>query len=260
MPTVREIENALFELAPKELAESYDNVGLLAGACEKEVHKVLIALDITEEVVREAVRGECELIVSHHPVMNCAWKPVQTIRDDDTQGRLLMELIRTGTAAICMHTNLDAAQGGVNDVLATRLGLEDVELLGDEHGIARMGVLPTPMGLMDFLALVRKRLRPNGVRYVGENAKIGRVAVGGGSCGDFYGLCVDKGCDAFVTADVSYHKFLDAAGMGLALIDAGHFPTEDVICPVLEQFLSNKFPTLTVSKSASHREVVHYYI
>ncbi len=260
MPTVHEIEDALYELAPKELAESWDNVGMLVGACEKEVHQVLVALDITEDVVHEAARTDCELIVSHHPVMNCHWDPVQTIRDDTPQGRLLLELIRSGTACICMHTNLDAAKGGVNDVLASRLGLEEVEPLGDEHGIGRVGQLPAPMGLTDFLALVRKRLRPNGVRYAGESGKISRVAVGGGACGNFYPLAVKNRCDAFVTADVGYHKFLDAQSQGLVLIDAGHFPTEDVICPVIEQFLSQRFPSLTVHKSTSHREAVKYFV
>ena len=260
MPTVREIENALYELAPRELAQSWDNVGLLVGNGRKEVHRVLVALDVTDEVAAEADKSGAELIVAHHPVMNCAWRPVQNLLEEDMQGTVLRRLIRQDIAAICMHTNLDAAQGGVNDALAQRLGLEKVEPLGDGSGIGRMGLLPAPMAVPDFLALVRKRLRPNGIRYVKTRGPVQRVAVGGGACGDYLYTAAAKGCDAFVTADVKYNQFLDADVMGLALLDAGHFPTEDVVCPVLERFLLERFPDLVVQKSISHREVIQYYV
>lgn len=260
MPTVREIESALFELAPRDLAQSWDNVGLLIGDCGKEVHQVLVALDVTAAVAEEAAKTGAELIVAHHPVMNCNWAPVQNIRDDTVQGRLLMKLLRDGTAAICMHTNLDAAQGGVNDALARCLGLEQVEVLEGGDGIARTGVLPEAMQLPDFLALVRRRLRPNGIRFVDGGKPIQRVAVGGGACGEYFGAAIAQECGAFVTADVKYNQFLDAEASGLSLIDAGHFPTEDVICPVLAEFLQERFPALKITKSVSHREAVQYYV
>lgn len=231
MPTVGEIEDALYELAPRDLAQSWDNVGLLVGERAAPVTRVLVTLDATREAAEEAVREGCELIVSHHPVMNCAWKPVQTLRGDDVQGRLLRRLVSADVAVICMHTNLDACRGGVNDALAARLGLEDTALLGDEHGVGRMGSLPSPMETADFLALLRKRLRPAGLRFAGTRSRIARVAVGGGSCAGFYPLAAERGCDALVTADAGYHQFLDAAAQGPLLVDAGHFPTEDVICP-----------------------------
>ena len=259
MPKVREIEEALFELAPRSLTQSWDNVGLLVGDGRREVHRVLVALDVTEEVAEEAGKAGVELIVSHHPVMNCAWNPVQSLREDTLQGRLLRLLVRENLSAICMHTNLDAAQGGVNDALAQRLSLEEVEPLV-EGGIPRMGLLPAPMPLSDFLAMVRKRLRPNGIRYVNAHRTVRRVAVGGGACGEFFAAAAEKGCDAFVTADVKYNQFLDAETLGLCLIDAGHFPTEDVVCPVVERFLLERFPDLAVQKSISHREVIQYYV
>ena len=260
MPSVREIEQALFELAPKDLAMDWDNVGLLVGDCGKEVHQVLVALDVTAAVAEEAERVGAELIVAHHPVMNSHWTMVQSLRDDNPQGRLLRKLVRDGTAAICMHTNLDAAQGGVNDAFAHRLGLEQVELLEGGDSVVRVGVLPEAMALPDFLALVRKRLRPNGIRYADGGKRIRRVAVGGGACGDYFAAAAAQGCDAFVTADVKYNQFLDAGELGLSLLDAGHFPTEDLVCPVLEQFLQERFPALTIMKSASHREAVQYYV
>ena len=260
MPTVGGIESTLFQLAPRDLAMEWDNVGLLVGDCGKEVHHVLIALDVTRGTAEEAARIGAELIVAHHPVMNCHWSPVQTLRDDSQQGQLLLKLIRDGTAAICMHTNLDAAQGGVNDALALRLGLEQVEALEGGDGIARTGLLPEAMALPDFLALVRKRLQPNGIRFVDGGRPVRRVAVGGGACGEYFAAAAAAGCDAFVTADVKYNQFLDAAGLGLSLLDAGHFPTEDVVCPVLEHFLRERFPTLAITKSTSHRELIHYYV
>ncbi len=110
MPTVKELEAFLFSAAPKDLAMHWDNVGLLVGQPEQAVRHVLVALDITEEVVQEAAAEGMELIVAHHPVMNCKWLPVQTVRTDTPQGRILMELIRSGISAICMHTNLDIAE------------------------------------------------------------------------------------------------------------------------------------------------------
>ena len=260
MPTVRDIEQTLYDLAPKELAQDWDNVGLLIGKPDREVHKVLVALDVTETTAAEAWWTGAELIVAHHPVMNCSWHPVQTIRDDDPQGRLFYRLIEGGTAAICMHTNLDAAEGGANDALAARLGLRKAEKIPNTDGIARMGELPEPMTLPAFLAWVRGALRPNGIRFTDSGRLIRRVAVGGGACGEYLTAAAVNGCDAFVTADLKYNHFLDAQSLGLTLLDAGHFPTEDVICPVLAEYLREKFPGLHVEKSASHREAVQYYV
>ena len=257
MPTVREIENALYELAPRELAQSWDNVGLLVGNPERKVQKILVSLDITEEVAEEADRWEADLVVAHHPVI---FHPIKGVTTRDTGGRVLLRLIESGLSAICMHTNLDAAEEGVNAVLAQRLGLDGVVPLGEAAGVARMGLLPAPMSQTDFLALLRKRLRTNGIRYVKTRNPIHRVAVGGGACGEFFRTAWEKGCDAFVTADVKYNDFLDAGAMEFSLIDAGHFPTEDVVCPVLERFLLDRFPELVVQKSIVHREVIQYYI
>ena len=257
MPTVQEIERTLFELAPRDLAQSWDNVGLLVGDSKQEVHRVLVALDVTEEVAVEADKTGAELIVAHHPVL---FIPAKDVTDRTLTGRVLLRLAERGISSICMHTNLDAAPGGVNGALAARLGLEEVESLGDEGGMGRMGLLSTPMSQTDFLALVRKRLRPNGIRYVKTRGQIQRVAVGGGACGDALYEAARRCCDAFVTADVKYHQFLDADALGLFLVDAGHFPTEDVVCPVLERFLLERFPDLVVQKSISHREVIQYYV
>ena len=259
MPTVHEIEQALFELAPGEGAMDWDNVGHLLGDPDREVSRVLVALDITEDVADEAISHGCELIVAHHPVMNCRWLPVQSIREDTPQGHLLLKLLRNGISAICMHTNLDVAWGGVNDILAEKLKLVDPGPLCD-NGLGRVGRLEEPMDLADFVRFVSRSLGCNGVRYAGAGKPVCRVAVGGGACGDFEDDAIRAGCDTFVTADLSYHQFLDAKGKGINLIDAGHFPTEDPVCEKLVQYVSDRFQELVVTKSTSHREVIQYYV
>lgn len=259
MPTVREIEQALFELAPGEAAMEWDNVGHLLGDPDQAVERVLVALDITEGVADEAIASGCQLVVAHHPVMNCRWTPVQNIRDDTFQGHLFLKLLRNNVSAICMHTNLDIAWGGVNDALAQRLELVDPGPLC-ENGLGRVGEYPESVALADYVRFVCQALGCNGLRYADAGKPVRRVAVGGGACGEFEEDAIRAGCDTFVTADLSYHQFLDAAGNGINLIDAGHFPTEDPVCEKVITYLTDRFPELAVSKSASHKEVIQYYV
>ena len=148
----------------------------------------------------------------------------------------------------------------LNDALAAALGLEDPGPLGDPEGLCRMGTLASPMPLQEFAKHVCRALQANGVRYAGDSGPVRKVAVGGGACGDYEDAAIAAGCDVFVTSDLSYHQFLDAAGKGIRLIDAGHFPTENPVCTVLAEYLRGRFPGLTVTKSASHREVIQYYV
>lgn len=259
MPTAKEIESYLFSVAPKELAMNWDNVGLLIGQPSSPVESVLVALDITEEVVDEAIEIGADLIVAHHPVMNCKWLPVQNVRDDTYQGRILIKLIQHNISAICMHTNLDIAQGGVNDMLAKALQLTQIAPLGDD-GCGRVGYLENEVSLDTFIQTVCNALNSSGLRFVSAGKRVHHVAVGGGACWDYHTDALLKNCDTFVTADLGYHDFLDAKALGLNVIDAGHFPTEDVVCPQLIALLKNQYSALTVSKSLSHKEVFQYYI
>lgn len=260
MTTVKEIEQFLFDLAPRELAQEWDNVGLLVGKGDREVRKVLVALDITEAVVDEAIEGNYDLIVAHHPLINCSWVPVQAVRWDEHKGRLLMKLIENHIGAICMHTNLDSAQGGVNDVLAKVLELREIEQLC-EDGLGRIGKLEHAMSIEEFARFVKDKLGAGGVRYaVGSEKMVQRVAVGGGSCSEFASLAATLGCDAFVTADIKYHDFQNAEVLGIHLIDAGHFPTEDVVCTVVAEKLKKAFIALEVTLSERHRDIIQYYV
>ena len=262
MPTVGEVYEFLQEKAPFELQEDFDNAGFLVGREGTQVSKILVALDITEQVVDEAAEQGAQLIVAHHPVI---FGGAQSITDRTVTGRMLLSLAEQGIAAICAHTNLDAVEGGVNDALALRLGLNNIEQLKQEgvdkqgraYGTGRVGNV-TEQPLYDFAIGVKRLLGANGLRLVDGGKPVRKVAVGGGSCANMLDDALAKGCDTFVTSDVKYNHFLDAKAQGLNLIDAGHFPTEDVVCPVLLDWLAERFPQVSVSISNRHHEVFSY--
>ena len=156
-----------------------------------------------------------------------------------------------------MHTNLDAAEGGVNDQLAWALGLTDTIPL-NEQKIGRIGTLSCEKPLEQFLHDVVKSLGCRGLRYRSGGRPVRRVAVGGGACGEYIPQALAQGCDTFVTSDLRYNDFLDT--QGLNLIDAGHFPTEDVVCAEVVRRLQKAFPDIRVSKSAVHHDAVQYYM
>ncbi|MBO5340175.1 MAG: Nif3-like dinuclear metal center hexameric protein [Oscillospiraceae bacterium] len=262
MAEVKDIYNYLDVLAPFSTQESFDNAGLLVGRKSAEVNTVLVALDITQEVIREAVEIGAQLIVAHHPII---FDPVRSVTGETITGELVLQLAEAGIAAICAHTNLDAAQGGVNDLLARTLGLEQIGQLcqsgvdeqGRAYGIGRTGTRKgcDNVSAEEFAAAVKTALGAACVRYVDGGKPVARVAVGGGACGSMLHDAVRAGCDTFVTADVKYNVFLEAKELGINLLDAGHFPTEDVVCQPLADLLSARFPELTVRKSTVHREV-----
>lgn len=260
--TVGNVFTFLQEKAPFEIQEGFDNAGFLVGWEESSVSKILVALDITEQVVQEAADQGAQLIVAHHPVI---FGGVKSVTDQTVTGRILLRLVENGIAAICAHTNLDAVEGGVNDALALRLGLTDIGQLkqtgvdgqGRPYGIGRVGLVPEQT-LYDFAMAVKRLLGANGIRLVDGGKPVHMIAVGGGTCAGMMGDALAQGCDTFVTSDVKYHQFLEAKALGLNLVDAGHFPTEDVVCPVLQNWLAKRFPQVSVSISKRHMEVFSY--
>lgn len=262
MTTVGGVFTFLQEKSPFELQEGFDNAGFLVGREDASVSKLLVALDITQPVVQEAVEQGAQLIVAHHPVI---FGGIKSVTDQTVTGRILLDLVENGVSAICAHTNLDAVEGGVNDALALRLGLTDIGQLrqagvdgqGRPYGIGRVGLVPE-QPLYDFAMAVKRLLGANGIRLVDGGRPVRMVAVGGGACAEFMADALAQGCDTFITSDVKYHQFLEARAMGLNLLDAGHFPTENVVCPVLQAWLSKRFPQVTVSLSQRHAEVFSY--
>lgn len=262
MTNVQAVYDFLQEKAPFELQMGFDNAGFLVGRGDAPVSRILVSLDITEPVIQEAIELEAELIVSHHPVI---WGGAKTVTDQTPTGRKLLAMVENHIAGICAHTNLDAVADGVNDALARCLGLGDIAQLkqdgvdgqGRPYGIGRVGTVQE-QPLYDFALFVKETLGSNGIRLVDGGKPVRKVAVGGGSCSDMMGDALALGCDTFVTADVKYDGFLDAKALGLNLIDAGHFPTENVVCPVLKDWLTARFPEIEVTISKVHREVFSY--
>lgn len=257
MPTVNELLTCLERFAPYELAEHWDNVGLMAGDRTQPVEKVLCALDVTETVAREAVRVGAQLIVAHHPLI---FTSVRNVTADDAAGRVLRSVIKHDISVICMHTNADCALGGVNDALAAALGLSHVVNMeaGENKMLGRVGELPARMTPKLFAAYVKDALDAGGVRYVDGGRPVRRVAVGGGACGKMMDDAVAKGADAFVIGDCSYDLMQRAQAIGLTLVDAGHFPTEHPIAQTFADHLTRCFPQIETMVSADHADCIHF--
>ncbi|MCX7615362.1 MAG: Nif3-like dinuclear metal center hexameric protein [Clostridiales bacterium] len=259
MPTVKDIFNHLCTSMPISLCESWDNSGLLIGRLNKEVKKALISLDVTPPVVLEAIKEQFDLIVSHHPVV---FRPVSAITEDTPTGSTVTNLIKNDISVISMHTNADVADGGVNDLLAERIGLIQIDSLrgGETEALGRYGVLKEQMTLHEFLKQIKVRLSLKGTRFINAGSKVLRVAVGGGACGDLLKNAKDAGCDTFITSDIKYSVMLEAAAYGMNLIDAGHFETENLICPKFAELIGNAFPEITVKIAEANRSDIEYFI
>ena len=256
MATVSDILNFVETLAPRSMKMDWDNVGLNCGHWDRPVTKILVALDPFTHVCREAKEIGADLLVTHHALL---WKP-GFITDGDVQGRNTLFLIENGIAHINAHTNLDQAPGGVNDVLAAKLGLEDIQTINPVNGVGllRCGNV-AEQSLENFLSAVKDNLHCDGLRYVGSGKPVRKVAVGGGACAGEMGDALAAGCDTFVTSDIKYNQFWDAKDLGLNLIDAGHFHTENPIVAVLAEKIAAAFPEIEVKISESHWDCVKYY-
>lgn len=256
MTTVADILNFIETVAPPYMKEDWDEVGLNCGRLDRPVTKILVALDPFSHVCQEAKEMGADLLVTHHALI---WKP-GFITDANSQGRNTLFLIENGIAHINAHTNLDQAPGGVNDVLAQKLGLEDVQIIDPKDGVGllRCGDV-TEQPLENFLASVKENLNCTGLRYVSSGKAVRKVAVGGGSCAGGMLDALNAGCDTFVTADIKYNQFWDAHDLGLNLIDAGHFQTENPVVAVLAGKIAAAFPEIEVKISEIHADCMKYY-
>lgn len=227
--TVIELYKALDAAIPRTLSCDWDNDGLMCCPLpERQVEKVLIALDITEEVVDDAIAGSFDVILSHHPII---FKGLKAVEPANAVARKTIKLIQNGIAAMSFHTRLDAVAGGVNDVLAARLGLKDVEPFGvDAVPIGRIGSLESPMTLEAFAEQVKQALHVPTLSVADAHRPVHRVAVLGGSGSDDVGAAMAAGADTYVSGNLKYNQMVDAPDEGINLIEAGHFYTEQPIC------------------------------
>lgn len=217
--TVGDVYRVIDAFAPFELAEEWDNAGILAGSANAEVEGILCALDLNPQVIEEARQLGANLIVTHHPIL---FRGRKNLREDDAEGRALCALVRSGISLIAAHTNFDNAQPGVNDALAVRLGLTDVEAL--EHGM-RVGT-PKERTLGAFCRHASEALGAPIRRYGEPDREIHRVAVLGGAGGDFAAQAGAAGADVYLTGEIAHHKAWDAYLSGVCALEAGHAATE----------------------------------
>ncbi|MCL2057132.1 MAG: Nif3-like dinuclear metal center hexameric protein [Oscillospiraceae bacterium] len=239
---VRDVLDAVNEIAPFELAEPWDNTGLLLGSGDAPVTKVLTALDVTGPVADEAADIGAELIVTHHPIIYPSLKSI-------SGGSVVYKLIRAGISVICAHTNLDKTGGGVNDTLVAVLGLADIRPLPG-NDLVRLGELGKPLSPRGFAKLAAEKLSAPGARYNDPGKPIRTVAVCGGSGAEqLYAL--PGTADAFLTGESKHRIWLDAARLGICYIEAGHFHTENVIIPVLAKRLRGMLAGVEIAQSES---------
>lgn len=260
---LKDIIKIMEDLAPKNLIDSWDNCGLEIGDTTKEVKKILLSLDISQESVDYAIENGVDTIISHHPFL---FSPIKSIDYKDKKSKILINLIKSDIAIYSAHSNLDICQGGINDVLAKLLKLQNTTVLekaydiyplenkGEILGYGRVGNLVNPLSLLEFGQLVKKNLECDSIRLYGDIDKpVNRVALCGGSGGDFIKSAAAKGAHVYVTGDIKYHDAQMAKDLGLAIIDANHYDTEKIILPYLEKYIlektGNEVEILTYTKN-----------
>ena len=250
MTKVADIVNIMKKLAPVELAEEWDNVGLLIGDSQREVHKILVMLDFDKQGLDEALEVSADMIVTHHPAI---MPKISTITDP-----LYLQLIENKISLCSMHTNLDSADEGVNQVLAETLGLSDIEPIDFDGLMGRIGYI-SECTLGEFIQTVKLALDIDHVRYVGSKRNtVSKVAVVGGGGADFIPNAKIAGCDVYVTADIKYHQAQQADKLGLNVIDAGHFETENPVIYKVARYLRGNLEDVEIITSLRNRSYIKY--
>lgn len=257
MVILEDIISFLNQKFPENLQEGWDNSGLITGDRAKEISKVLVCLDVTSDTVAEAVDFGANLIISHHPLI---FSPIKSIVENQGSGSILRSLIQNDIAVYSMHTNFDKAQGGMNDLLCEKLGLVSPREYTPEElvmpnkksceNFGRVAKLCDPMTLDEFADFVKISLDCRALKLFGDgDDRVSKIALCTGSGGDMIYAAYNSGADVYLTADLGHHDAQTAAELGLNLIDAGHFETENIICPFLYDLLTCEFPDLFIKKS-----------
>lgn len=233
-PTVKDIYEFINGIAPFDMQCEWDNSGMLVGSKNSEVKKIGVVLDITSDAVKYAAENGIDLIVSHHPVI---FRAVKSFLDSSIPFRLA----QNGISAICAHTNLDIAKGGVNDALAEKLGFKKVYPFAENGELSMIRIAEIDETSGDKLArYVADKLNAS-VCLADSGRKIKKVAFCGGSANEFISDIEKNGCDAYITGELKHHEFLDAIEIGVTVITAGHFETENPVVAVLAEKIRKNF-------------------
>ena len=251
MTAILDILRFFEAFAPVQTAMDFDNVGLLIGDKNRTVTKAVVSLDITADTVEEAAALGCELIISHHPVI---FRPLKHLHTRDAA----YLLARHDIAAVCMHTNLDLSDDfGVNLCLAAALGLQNVRKSACGECLF-IGELAEKADMTDFAAHAKAALHCTGLRYTDKKAHVQTVAVASGAGGSEVFAAAEEGADVLVTGEIKHHEILAANSLGLNMLDAGHFKTEDVVMLPLAEKLGQAFADVEFIKSAVFDDGVKY--
>ena len=234
----RDIMKLIETTYPKHAALEWDNVGLLAGRMDKEVRKIYVALDATDEVIAAAISQGADMLITHHPLL---FAPLKQITDEHFIGSRVVKLLQHDISYYAMHTNYDVL--GMAELSAALMGLDDTAVLEvtdaeQMQGFGRVGVLPKEMNLKECCELVKKVFRLDGVKVFGDmNKIIRRVAISPGSGKHMTDLALSKGADVFVTAEIDHHEGIDAVAQGMPVIDAGHYGLEHIFIDDISEYL-----------------------
>lgn len=229
----------------KVLIDSWDNTGFQIGNPLKEISRILIALDLDKEVLAKAINEDYQMIITHHPII---FKPITSLTTMDHNSSIIYDTIKNDIVVYNAHTNLDLAEGGVNDCLAEALGLKnaqplsiiDKENLPKKFAYGRIGYVER-IGFYEYLDIIKTNLQTSHLIVYGNPKKhIERVAICGGSGSDFIIDAYNHEADLYITGDIKYHEAQYAHGLGLTLIDAGHFNTEKVVLPIIKEYLERE--------------------
>jgi len=257
---LREIIDFLREFAPPELAEEWDNVGLLIGNPDDEIRSALTCLTLTPNVAEEAIAANCQLVVSHHPVL---FRPVQKLTSENSEGRMLLSLIRAGVSVYSPHTRYDSAADGINAQLAKVFNLRDVQPLRPNLtsplGSGRWGSLPSPLALGELIELTKPVLRVSTLQYVGNlDRRITKLGIACGAAAEFLRDAAQFGCEALLTGEARFHSCLEAEASNIALILPGHYATERPAMERLAEVLQARFFGLAVRPSDAEDDPVKF--
>ena len=254
MPNVKELYEYLDKKISRALSCEWDNDGFMVCAdADAPVNKILLALDATEEVAEYAVKNGFDVIVTHHPMI---FSPIKALNPFDNAARKAIYLIKNNVSVMSFHTRLDALCGGVNDVMAKKLGVKDTVPFGPEgEKLGRVGTLESPVRFREFCKRVSEALASPCVTAIGEDKLVSKVAMLGGGGKDFVKSAFESGADVFVTGEVTYNVMLDAKATGLCLVTAGHYYTERPVLEALNAMISEKFAEAEIAEYPFDTEI-----
>lgn len=258
----------MFKWTRKDLIDSWDNTGFQIGDFNKDVKKVLLGLDLDRSLLNKAISEGFDMIITHHPII---FNPIKNITNESIKGNLILDIIQNDIVAYNAHSNLDIVENGVNSELANVLGLRNKEVLSKIHyetklniegdsktyGYGRVGDIEES-SMADFIHFVKSKLDIEDIIVFGDRERlIKRVAVCGGSGGDFIIDAAESNADIYITGDIKYHDAQLAYELGLTVFDAGHFNTERIILPVIKEYLNQKFKDEIIIKVVMESGLPH---